>query len=100
MEKGVVVIVCNKDRNTYVTKHDIREIKNLLNFKKRLIEERKEELKMKETIEDIIEQMLINYDICYSDKMTPNDYKQKIIKGINELFEKSYYSCRYDEDED
>lgn len=36
MEKGVVVIVCNKDRNTYVTKHDIREIKNLLNFKKRL----------------------------------------------------------------
>lgn len=54
---------------------------------------------MKETIEDIIEQMLINYDVCYSDKMTPNDYKQKIIKGINELFEKSYYVC-YDKDED
>lgn len=53
---------------------------------------------MKSCLMEIIDEMIQNYDICFEDEMTPAEYKQFIIKGIDKKFEKMYN--RYKESEE
>lgn len=50
-------------------------------------------------IEDIIELMIQNYDICYEDKMSPSTYKKLILKGVDKRFEKCYNKYKENERE-
>lgn len=45
---------------------------------------------MKSCLIEIIEEMIQNYNICFIDEMTPTEYKNMIIKGIDKKFEKMY----------
>lgn len=39
---------------------------------------------------EIIDEMVENYDICFKDEMTPAEYQEMIIKGIDKKFKKLY----------
>ena len=46
----------------------------------------------------IIDEMIQNYDICFEDEMTPTEYKEMIIKGIDKKFEKVYNQYKESEE--
>lgn len=45
---------------------------------------------MMDCLQDILVAMIENYDICYSEQMTPTQYKAFILVGIDKTFEKVY----------
>lgn len=55
---------------------------------------------MKETLKDILEIMIQDYDICFEEEMTPTEYKKIILKGIDKHFEKEYNNYKEEESEE
>lgn len=45
---------------------------------------------MMDCLQEVLVEMIENYDICYSDQMTPTQYKTFILAGIDKTFEKVY----------
>lgn len=47
-------------------------------------------IEVKSCLMEIIDEMVQNYDICFKDEMTPAEYQEMIIKGIDKKFKKLY----------
>lgn len=45
---------------------------------------------VKSCLMEVIDEMVQNYDVCFKDEMTPTEYKEMIIKGIDKKFERLY----------